>query len=86
MWELEEFLVEHPPADWLIAAYLGYKAPGSKVRNIREAAQANSSVLGDMGKSGVKLQRKNLLQMPAYLRSPEKLAMIEKMKAEWQTK
>jgi hypothetical protein len=43
-------------------------------------------VLGNMGKSGVKLQRKNLLQMPAYLRSPEKLAMIEKMKAEWQTK
>lgn len=83
---MQENLVQEPPADWLIAWYLGYKAPGTKARNIREAAQTNSAVLGDMGKQGIKLQRKNLLQMPSYLRSPEKLAMIEKMKAEWQTK
>lgn len=83
---LYEDLVQHPPADWLIASYLGYKSPGTRARNIREAAKANSSMLGDIRAQGVKLQQKTLAQMPAYLQTPDTLAMIEKMRSEWQTK
>lgn len=83
---LDEFLVQHPPADWLIASYLGYKAPnssGAAPRNIREAARANSSMLGELRAQGVKAgHTRTLAQMPAYVRNPEKLALIERMKAE----
>lgn len=85
--DLHDGLIQEPPADWLIASYLGYKAPhsaGAQPRNIREAARANSSMLGEMRSQGVKLGgRKPLAQMPAYLRTPEKMAMIQKMKDDW---
>lgn len=87
---LYDNLVEEPPADWLLASYLGYKPPGkagAAPRNVREAARHNSSMLGEIHAQGVKTGRaRTLAQMPAYLRTPEKMAMVEKMRSEWQTK
>ena len=83
---LDGFMNEHPPADILVAAYLGYKAPGRDGKrrkpSLREAARMNSEALSKMP------PRKNvrkLADMPAFLRTPEQLKMIADMEAEWRT-
>jgi hypothetical protein len=86
----ERFWVQHPPVSILVAAYLRYEPPTSSGRKTtREAARANSNsmqaiVHPKIGTFGQFMQRgsKTLDQMPAYLRGPEKMAMIAEMKRE----
>lgn len=89
VWEYDAFTLKHPPADLLIASYLGYKAPepkqnGSDPRNIREAAKANSESLVALrpmlGRAGAR--PKTADDLPAFLRTPEKAAMIQQMKTD----
>ena len=83
-WMLDGFMAAHPPADILIAAYLGYKAPawdGKRRKvSVREAARMNSEALSKMPP---RRNVKQLAQMPAFLRTPEQLKMIEDMRKEW---
>ncbi len=46
-WMLDAFLAVYPPADVLVAAYLGYKSPEIKGNrpSLREAARMNSEAL-----------------------------------------
>lgn len=94
-WLMERFYARYPPVDILVAAYVGYEAQGAKEekKSVRQAARSNSAALrstfhprvdatfGDLlkprGRGG-----KTLADMPAYLRTPEKMAMMAKMKAE----
>jgi hypothetical protein len=83
---LDAFVVEYPPTDLLVAAYLGLKPKTKDGRapkvSMREAVRMNSQALAEMP------ARKNvrtLDQMPAFLRTPEQLAMIEGMKKEWKS-
>ena len=82
VWERDAFLVVHPPVDLLAAAYLGYKAPLA-ARSLHDARKANTEALA---KLPPQKNRKTLAQMPAFLRTPEMMAMYEKSRAEWQTK
>ena len=79
VWDLDAFTALHPPADMLLAAFLGYKSSGKNPRNMREAAKANSQAMREMPM--LTRGSKTLNQMPAFLRGPEKMAMIAKMKA-----
>ena len=83
-WMLDGFMAAHPPADILIAAYLGYKAPawdGKRRKvSVREAARMNSEALAKMPP---RRNVKQLAQMPAFLRTPEQLKMIDDMRKEW---
>ena len=80
---LNRSFIEQPPTDLLVAAYLGYKSPLAS-RNIREAGRANSEALNSklMSMAMGKGRRKTIDQMPAYLRTPEKMALIARMKEE----
>ena len=83
-WMLDGFLDQHPPADILVAAYLGYKprkqrGKGAKP-SIKEAAKLNSEALAKMP---VRRNIKTLAQMPAFLRTPDQLKMIDDLRAEW---
>jgi hypothetical protein len=81
VWMLDEFFAQHPPVDLLVAAYLGFKSPGRDGKvSTQQARRANSEVLAALP------PRKNvrkLADMPAFLRTPDHLAMIEKMKADF---
>ena len=81
---LDGFLLRHPPVDLLVAAYLGVKpktADGKAPKvTMRDAVRMNSEVLAEMP---IRKNIKTLAQMPAFLRTPESLAMIEGMKKEW---
>jgi hypothetical protein len=85
-WMLDGFLLRHPPVDLLAAAYMGVKPPekrGAKGKPaMREIARQNAEALRTMPP---RKHVRTLDQMPAFLRTPEKLAAIEKMRAEWQT-
>lgn len=83
-WMLDAFLAVYPPADVLVAAYLGYKSPETKGKrpSFREAARMNSEALSKMP---VRKNIKKLAQMPAFLRTPEQLKMIADMEREWRT-
>lgn len=84
-WVLDAFLAEHPPVDLLAAAWMGYKAPvrsGQKAPGIRQLAKSNSEALA---KLPPRRKVATVSQMPAFLRTPGQLAMIEGMKLEWQT-
>jgi hypothetical protein len=83
-WLLDRFLLRHPPADLIVAAYLGIKTPsrsGSRrgIGSMRDAAKINAKALGQLP------QRKKPGELPARLRNPETLAIMERMKAEWAT-
>lgn len=83
---LDAFAVDYPPADLLIAAYLGHKPKShdgkpSKVAK-RDAVRMNSEALSQLP---VRKNIRTLDQMPAFLRTPEQLAMIEGMKKEWKS-
>ena len=77
-------MTAHPPADILVAAYLGYKPPEQrgKKASMREAARMNSEVLSKMP---VRKKVRKLADMPAFLRTPEQLKMIADMEKEWRT-
>ena len=81
---LDGFLTRHPPVDILVAAYLGYKDPsaGKKKVTSREAIKMNSEALAMMPP---RQKSKMLAQMPAAVRTPEMLAVIEAMRAQCQT-
>ena len=73
-------------ADILVAAYLGYKprkqrGKGAKP-SIKEAAKLNSEALAKMP---VRRNIKTLAQMPAFLRTPDQLKMIDDLRAEWKS-
>jgi hypothetical protein len=82
-WMLDGFFAQHPPVDLLVAAYLGYKAPVKGAKSLREAGRVNSEALNSpmMSLAIPKGRTKSLAQMPDWVRSPEKMALIEKMKA-----
>ena len=79
---MDKDLLARPPSDWLVASYLGYKAPNqSGNANARDAGRSNSEALKQMPM----LTRKppvSLSKLPKYLQTPEKMALIERMKAE----
>jgi hypothetical protein len=81
---LDAFMTVHPPADILVAAYLGYKGPGREGKrgkpSMREAARINSEALANMPP---RRNVKKLAEMPAFLRTPEQLKMIADMEREW---
>lgn len=86
VWAMDSFFAKHPPVDLLVAAYLGFKAPekaDQKTVSARERARKNAQALMQMPP---RKNVKNLSEMPEFLRTPEKMAAIERMKAEWQTK
>jgi hypothetical protein len=80
---LDGFIADYPPVDLLVAAYLGVKpkpkGPIPKV-SMREAVRMNSEALAKMP---MRKNIKTIDQMPAFLRTPEQMAMIEGMKKEW---
>lgn len=81
---LDGFLARHPPLDMLEAWKVGYKAPdltGAKPSG-KHKRRVNSEALAALPP---RKKTKTLAQMPAFLRGPESLAMIEGLKAEWQT-
>lgn len=77
---LNKSFVQHPPVDLLVASYLGYKSPDEKDSDVsvKHARRANSQAMKTIpfGKM------KSIEQMPDFVRSPEKLAMIERLKRE----
>lgn len=76
---INKSFVQYPPADLLIAGYLGYKSPDAPTTK-RDAAKANTEALKAIPfASG---RKKTLAQMPEYIRTPELAALIEKMKLE----
>ena len=78
---LEGYLADHPPLDILAAAWLGIKPKDSgKKPTIREAARMNSEVLAQLP---AQRRVKQLADMPAFLRTPEQLAMIDSVRAQW---
>jgi hypothetical protein len=83
-WMLDAFMAEHPPADILVAAYLGYRAPGRDGKrgrpSMREAARMNSEALAKMPP---RRNVRKLADMPAFLRTPEQLKMIEDVRQAW---
>ena len=86
VWMLDRFLARHPPVDMLVASYLGYKQPGEKGKlrkpNRHEAARANAEALAAMPP---RRNVKTLAQMPEFLRTPEKMKMLEETRRQWQT-
>jgi hypothetical protein len=82
---LDKFLVRYPPADWLVASYLKYQppqtdAPMGKVP-MRQAARMNAGAL----MPPMKGKPQTIDMMPIFIRTPEMIAHIQKMKTEWQT-
>jgi hypothetical protein len=78
-WMLDGFLARHPPLDISIAAYLGVHSQRKGRMTPKEAARVNAKALAQLP------ARRNAQPLPARLRTPEHLALLEKMKAEWQT-
>lgn len=74
---LNEFTVDYPPADLLIAAYMGIKPRGQQAGR-QQAMKDNAAAL-----KSVPLPRgsKTIEQMPEFIRTPEMMALIQKMKA-----
>ena len=81
-WMLDAFMSVYPPADILVAAYLGYKSPEAKGKrpSFREAARMNSEALAKMPP---RQKIRKLAEMPAFLRTPDQLKMIEDLRREW---
>jgi hypothetical protein len=83
---LDGFMASFPPADILVAAYLGYKPQKQRGRgqkpSMRDAAKMNSEALAQMP---ARRNVKTLAQMPAFLRTPDQLEMIDKLRAEWKS-
>lgn len=80
---LDGFLADHPPLDILAAAWLGVKPAGAQKKpSIREAGRMNSEALAQAHVPAPK-RLKQLADMPAFLRTPEQLKMIESMRAQW---
>jgi hypothetical protein len=83
---LDQFMVTFPPADVLLAARWGYKAPGRDGKrgkpSFREAARMNSEALSKMPP---RRNVRKLADMPAFLRTPDQLKMIADMEKEWRT-
>lgn len=76
---LNDSFVQHPPADLMVASYLGYTAPESKgkigmihaSKNNKEAMRAIPQV--------VKGKLKNIDQMPTFIRNNDMLGVISKL-------
>jgi hypothetical protein len=86
-WLLDRFILNHPPIDVLMAARYGYRAPASEDDphprpSPREAARMNSEALAQLP---MRKKIKKLAEMPAFLRTPDQLKMVEEMKKRWQT-
>lgn len=83
-WMLDGFMASYPPADILVAAYLGYKSPAARKGKVAtsDAAKMNAKALSEMP---ARKRVKTLDQMPAFLRTPGKLKMIEEAKAAWRS-
>jgi hypothetical protein len=83
-WMLDAFMTEHPPADILVAAWLGYKPQGKDGKrgpvSMREAARMNSEALAKMP---ARRNVRKLADMPAFLRTPDQLKMIEDVRQAW---
>ncbi len=77
---LDGFLLRHPPVDLLVAAYLGVKPQGRAERRADPTVMAklNAEALEAMP---ARRRIKMIDQMPAFLRTPEKLQRIEEMRA-----
>jgi hypothetical protein len=85
---LDQFLVRYPPADWQLAVKWGYQAPAEPSPSsnaakvpMRQAARMNAGA--PLPPRNGKLQ--SIDTMPGYVRTPEMIAHIDKMKTEWQT-
>jgi len=78
-WMLEQFTLRHPPADLLVASYIGYQQEGkaNRKRAVRENATAIANIPAKM------LQMKPIEQMPEFLRNTEMLEVMNKVKADW---
>ena len=78
---LDGFLLRHPPVDLLVAAYLGAKPqqrPGQRP-DPALIAKLNAEALDAMP---ARRRVKTLDQMPAFLRTPEKMKRIEELRAQ----
>lgn len=77
---LNQSFVQYPPVDLLVASYLGYKSPDAQGEmGLQQARRANGTALKALPFTSGKM--KTIDQMPEYVRSPEKMALIERMKA-----
>lgn len=88
VWRLDGFLAQYPPVDLLFAAWIKYESPAAARKDnvvpIRERGKRNAQALAALPP---KLQPNvarlpKLAQMPAFLRTPESLAMIEQARAQ----
>ena len=85
VWRYERFMASHPPVDLLYAAKMNYNAPEKKdkPKSIKEAARSNRAALAQ---AGIPLpDPKRLPKLPANMRSPELLGIIDEMRAQCQT-
>lgn len=76
---LNQSFIDQPPTDLLVAWYLGFKPTNSR----SAAGKHNAEALAAMPKGLLPAGRmKPLIQAPEFLRSPRKMELIAKMKAE----
>jgi hypothetical protein len=79
VWMIDSFNVQYPPADLFIAGYFKYSPSISrKPMTLREAAKVNATSLAKLP------ERKNAAPpLPDRLRTPEMLALLAKMQADY---
>jgi hypothetical protein len=87
VWLLQGFLGQHPPVDLLFAAFIGWKTEPTAptAGSLKEARKANSQALATLPPRKGKAKTRTLEQMPAFLRTPDQLKMVEEMRQKWQT-
>lgn len=86
VWLLDRFLSRYPPADLFVAAWFKYQPPaekGAKRKSVdrRTAIRENSEVLA---KLPIRKNAPRLENMPAFVRTPEMIELVGKMRREWQ--
>lgn len=81
VWRYERFMVQHPPLDILYAIRHGFKAPDSRdrPRSIQEAARANRAAMSNLPPR-LQLNPERLPKLPAHLKTPELLSIIDEMR------
>lgn len=83
VWRYERFMVQHPPIDILYAIRHGFKAPEKdKPKSLKEAARANRAAMSALP-ARMQLNPSRLPKLPAHLKSPELLGIIDEMREAW---
>ena len=89
VWMLDGFIARCPPLDLLVAWHLGYRQPDRQTEkgkpakiDRREIAKHNAK---ELAKLPPRRGLRTLDQMPDFLRTPEKMKMLEETRRQWQT-